>query len=444
MAPKYFGTDGIRGPVGAHPITAEFVLKLGWAAGVVFSESQGGTILIGKDTRISGYLFESALEAGLASAGVNIVMLGPMPTPAVAYLTRAVSAQAGIVISASHNPYSDNGIKFFSGEGRKLPDSVEMEIERLIDAPMTTVASQHLGKAERMTDAVGRYVEFCKNTFPKSMNLKGFKIVVDCAHGAAYKVAPSVFRELGATVITMGCSPDGLNINEGVGATDPAALAQRVVLEAADLGIALDGDGDRLVMVDDAGNIVDGDELLLVIALYRQAKGDLRGGVVGTLMSNLGLEVALKHHNIDFVRSAVGDRHVLADLVQRDWALGGEGSGHILCLDQTTTGDGVVSALQVLVAIVGSGKTLRHLVSVMDKYPQTMINVKDVSPGAMQAEPVLEAVAEVEQALGAEGRVLLRPSGTEPVLRVMVEGKHSEQVKRFAEELAQVVGSVPH
>ncbi len=444
MAVKYFGTDGIRGPVGTYPITAEFVLKLGWAAGVVFSEAQGGTILIGKDTRISGYLFESALEAGLASAGVNTVMLGPMPTPAVAYLTRAVSAQAGIVISASHNPYADNGIKFFSGDGRKLPDSVEAEIERLIDVPMTTVASQYLGKAERMTDAVGRYVEFCKNTFPKSLSLKGFKLVVDCAHGATYKVAPSVFRELGATVITMGCSPDGLNINEGVGATDPAALAERVVLEGADLGIALDGDGDRLVMVDDSGVVVDGDELLLVIALYRQSKAELKGGVVGTLMSNLGLEVALRDHNIDFVRSAVGDRHVLSDLIKRDWALGGEGSGHILCLDQTTTGDGVVSALQVLVAIVDSGRTLRQLVNVMDKYPQTMINVKDVAPGAMESDDVVNAVAEVEQTLGAEGRVLLRPSGTEPVLRVMVEGRHAEQVQRLAEDLANVVGSVPH
>ena len=383
---KYFGTDGIRGPVGTPPITADFVLKLGWAAGKTFSPSGGGTILIGKDTRISGYLFESALEAGLASAGVHVTMLGPMPTPAVAYLTRAVSADAGIVISASHNPFSDNGIKFFSSEGRKLPDEIELEIERLIDEPMTTVASADLGKADRMNDAVGRYVEFCKTTFPKSLNLKHLKLVVDCAHGATYKIAPAVFQELGAQVIAIGCAPDGLNINEGFGATSPEALAARVVQEGADLGIALDGDGDRLVMVDHRGEVVDGDELLLIIALHQQSKGLLTGGVVGTLMSNLGLEVALKDHGIGFARALVGDRYVVAKLLQEGWRLGGEGSGHILCLDQATTGDGVVSALQVLRAIADQGKTLAELKSAMTKFPQVMINVRAVSARVMENE----------------------------------------------------------
>jgi len=438
---KYFGTDGIRGPVGTPPITADFVLKLGWAAGKTFSPSGGGTILIGKDTRISGYLFESALEAGLASAGVHVTMLGPMPTPAVAYLTRAVSADAGIVISASHNPFSDNGIKFFSSEGRKLPDEIELEIERLIDEPMTTVASADLGKADRMNDAVGRYIEFCKTTFPKSLNLKHLKLVVDCAHGATYKIAPAVFQELGAQVIAIGCAPDGLNINEGFGATSPEALAARVVQEGADLGIALDGDGDRLVMVDHRGEVVDGDELLLIIALHQQSKGLLTGGVVGTLMSNLGLEVALKDHGIGFARALVGDRYVVAKLLQEGWRLGGEGSGHILCLDQATTGDGVVSALQVLRAIADQGKTLAELKSAMTKFPQVMINVRAVSARVMENESVRSAVRDVEAELGDKGRVLLRPSGTEPLIRVMVEGEDAQQVRRLAEQLAAVVAA---
>jgi len=438
---KYFGTDGIRGPVGTPPITADFVLKLGWAAGKTFSPSGGGNILIGKDTRISGYLFESALEAGLASAGVHVTMLGPMPTPAVAYLTRAVSADAGIVISASHNPFSDNGIKFFSSEGRKLPDEVELEIERLIDEPMTTVASADLGKADRMNDAVGRYVEFCKTTFPKSLNLKQMKLVVDCAHGATYKIAPAVFQELGAQVIAIGCSPDGLNINEGFGATSPEALAERVVQEGADLGIALDGDGDRLVMVDHLGEVVDGDELLLIIALHQQAKGLLTGGVVGTLMSNLGLEVALKDRGIAFARAQVGDRYVVAKLLQEGWHLGGEGSGHILCLDQATTGDGVVSALQVLRAITDQGKTLADLKGAMTKFPQVMINVPANSAKVMENNAVQSAVRDVDAVLGDKGRVLLRPSGTEPLIRVMVEGEDAQQVRRLAEQLAAVVAA---
>ncbi len=438
---KYFGTDGIRGPVGTPPITADFVLKLGWAAGKTFSPSGGGSILIGKDTRISGYLFESALEAGLASAGVHVTMLGPMPTPAVAYLTRAVSADAGIVISASHNPFSDNGIKFFSSEGRKLPDEIELEIERLIDEPMTTVASADLGKADRMNDAVGRYIEFCKTTFPQSLNLKHLKLVVDCAHGATYKIAPAVFQELGAQVIAIGCSPDGLNINEGFGATSPEALAARVVQEGADLGIALDGDGDRLVMVDHQGEVVDGDELLLIIALHQQAIGLLTGGVVGTLMSNLGLEVALRDRGIGFARAQVGDRYVVAKLLQEGWRLGGEGSGHILCLDQATTGDGVVSALQVLRAIADQGKTLAELKSAMTKFPQVMINVRAVSAKVMQDNTVQSAVRDVEAVLGDKGRVLLRPSGTEPLIRVMVEGEDAQQVRRLAEQLAAVVAA---
>ena len=396
---------------------------------------------MGKDTRISGYLFESALEAGLASAGVHVTMLGPMPTPAVAYLTRAVSADAGIVISASHNPFSDNGIKFFSSEGRKLPDEVELEIERLIDEPMTTVASADLGKADRMNDAVGRYVEFCKTTFPKSLNLKQMKLVVDCAHGATYKIAPAVFQELGAQVIAIGCSPDGLNINEGFGATSPEALAERVVQEGADLGIALDGDGDRLVMVDHLGEVVDGDELLLIIALHQQAKGLLTGGVVGTLMSNLGLEVALKDRGIAFARAQVGDRYVVAKLLQEGWHLGGEGSGHILCLDQATTGDGVVSALQVLRAITDQGKTLADLKGAMTKFPQVMINVPANSAKVMENNAVQSAVRDVDAVLGDKGRVLLRPSGTEPLIRVMVEGEDAPQVKRLAAQLAAVVAA---
>ena len=379
MSRKYFGTDGIRGPVGGHPINAEFVLKLGWAAGRVLSPSGGGTILIGKDTRISGYILESALEAGLASAGVNVLLLGPMPTPAVAYLTRAVSAAAGIVISASHNPYADNGIKFFSPDGQKISDADEERIENLLAESMTTVPSAALGRAKRLDDAVGRYVEFCKNTVPTSLRLKGLTLVVDCAHGAAYKIAPAVFRELGAEVITLGCEPDGLNINAGFGATSPQALAETVVREGADMGIALDGDADRLIMVDHNGEIVDGDELLFVLTEHAQQAGKFRGGVVGTKMSNHGLAQALAARDIPFVRADVGDRYVLAELNQREWSLGGEGSGHLLCLEQTTTGDGIVAALQVIKAVRERQESLATLKAGMTKLPQIMINVRNVT-----------------------------------------------------------------
>lgn len=437
MSRKYFGTDGIRGPVGQTPITAEFVLKLGWAAGKAFCPEGGGTILIGKDTRNSGYILESALEAGLASAGVNVLLLGPMPTPAVAYLTRAVSAQAGIVISASHNPYSDNGIKFFSSDGEKLPDSMELTIEALLEAPMTTVPSAVLGRAKRLDDAVGRYIEFCKNTVDKNLSLKGLKLVVDCAHGAAYKIAPAVFKELGAEVIAIGCEPDGLNINEGFGATSPDALSAAVVSSQADVGIALDGDADRLIMVDHTGAVVDGDELLLVIARNKQRAGRLKGGVVGTKMSNHGLALTLEAYDIPFVRADVGDRFVLAELNARGWSLGGESSGHILCLDQTTTGDGIVSALQVLQALKADDQSLAMLKSEMTKLPQVMINVRDVDRELIEAEPLKAAVANVEEKLAGTGRVLLRASGTEPLVRVMVEGEVAEQVQGFAEQLAE-------
>ena len=358
---KYFGTDGIRGEVGRHPITADFVLKLGWAAGHVLAEKSGGRIMIGKDTRNSGYLFESALEAGLASAGVDVLLLGPMPTPAVAYLTQTFSACAGIVVSASHNAYQDNGIKFFTGAGQKLTDNQELAIEQLIQTEMVTVSSEHLGKASRIEDAAGRYVEFCKSCFPAELTLKGLKIAVDGAHGAAYRIAPNVFRELGAEVLEIGTSPNGLNINDGVGATSPGALSALVLETGADLGIALDGDGDRLIMVDHLGEIVDGDELLFVITQYKSGRNELQGGVVGTQMSNLGLQRALEQQNIPFVRAAVGDRHVLSMLENRGWRIGGEGSGHILCLDSASTGDGIVSALHVLTAIVSLELDLNRL-----------------------------------------------------------------------------------
>ena len=439
MSRKYFGTDGIRGPVGGHPINAEFVLKLGWAAGRVLSPSGGGTILIGKDTRISGYILESALEAGLASAGVNVLLLGPMPTPAVAYLTRAVSAAAGIVISASHNPYADNGIKFFSPEGQKISDPDEERIENLLAESMTTVPSAALGRAKRLDDAVGRYVEFCKNTVPTSLRLKGLTLVVDCAHGAAYKIAPAVFRELGAEVITLGCEPDGLNINAGFGATSPQALAETVVREGADMGIALDGDADRLIMVDHNGEIVDGDELLFVLTEHAQQAGKFRGGVVGTKMSNHGLAQALAARDIPFVRADVGDRYVLAELNQREWSLGGEGSGHLLCLEQTTTGDGIVAALQVIKAVRERQESLATLKAGMTKLPQIMINVRNVTARVLEQPELQAAVNEVEAALAGSGRVLLRPSGTEPVVRVMVEGEDERKIKAYAEQLADLI-----
>jgi phosphoglucosamine mutase len=439
LSRKYFGTDGIRGPVGGHPINAEFVLKLGWAAGRVLSPSGGGTILIGKDTRISGYILESALEAGLASAGVNVLLLGPMPTPAVAYLTRAVSAAAGIVISASHNPYADNGIKFFSPDGQKISDADEERIENVLAESMTTVPSAALGRAKRLDDAVGRYVEFCKNTVPTSLRLKGLTLVVDCAHGAAYKIAPAVFRELGAEVITLGCEPDGLNINAGFGATSPQALAETVVREGADMGIALDGDADRLIMVDHNGEIVDGDELLFVLTEHAQQAGKFRGGVVGTKMSNHGLAQALAARDIPFVRADVGDRYVLAELNQREWSLGGEGSGHLLCLEQTTTGDGIVAALQVIKAVRERQESLATLKAGMTKLPQIMINVRNVTAAVLEQPELQAAVNEVEAALAGSGRVLLRPSGTEPVVRVMVEGENERKIKAHAEQLADLI-----
>jgi phosphoglucosamine mutase len=442
VAKKYFGTDGIRGRVGDHPITAEFMLKLGWAAGRVLASKGGKLVIIGKDTRISGYLFESALEAGLISAGIDIRLLGPMPTPAIAYLTRTLHASAGIVISASHNAYADNGIKFFSGEGTKLADEVELAIEAELGKPMVTVNSAQLGKAERVADAGGRYIEFCKSTIPLSMSLKGLKVVVDCANGATYHVAPSVFDELGAEVISIGTEPDGLNINRDCGSTRPEHLQKIVLEQQADVGIALDGDGDRVLMVDHQGVLVDGDELLFIIALSRQAHGALHAGVVGTLMSNLGLEHALREHNIAFQRARVGDRYVLELLRQNGGQLGGESSGHIICLDRTTTGDGIVSALQVLAAMVQTGKSLAELKSGMKKYPQHMINVPVGGAIDLDSQPTVQAaVKSAEQRLAGRGRVLLRPSGTEPVVRVMVEGEDEQTVREEADNLATVVAA---
>ncbi len=438
MSQKYFGTDGIRGKVGQYPITPDFMLKLGWAAGRVLSRSTGGKVLIGKDTRISGYMFESALEAGLAAAGVDILLLGPMPTPAVAYLTRTLHADAGIVISASHNPYDDNGIKFFSADGSKLPDEVELAIEAELEKPMELVPSAELGKASRVVDAGGRYIEFCKSRFPKNLDLKGMKIVVDCAHGATYHVAPSVLRELGASVHVIGAEPDGLNINVSCGSTHPQVLQHEVMVQGADIGIALDGDGDRLIMVDHEGEVVDGDELLYVIA--SQPREPMLPGVVGTLMSNLGMEHALKRLGMGFARARVGDRYVMEQLRESGWSLGGESSGHIICLNCTTTGDGTISALQVLGAMVEQGKGLHELKSGMTKYPQTLINVRLGARFDLDSsETVRQAVAEAEQELADSGRVLLRPSGTEPLVRVMVEGEDRAQVERLAKQIAAVV-----
>jgi len=442
MSRKYFGTDGIRGRVGEFPITPEFVMKLGWAAGKVLACSNGRKVVIGKDTRISGYMFESALEAGLSAAGVEILLLGPMPTPAIAYLTRTLHACAGIVISASHNPYYDNGIKFFSADGTKLDDDIEHAIEAMIDQEMVCNDSADLGKAIRIDDAEGRYIEFCKSTVPYTTRLTGMKIVVDGAHGATYKVAPCVFRELGAEVITIGTEPDGLNINEGVGSTQPKALQAAVLEHKADIGVALDGDGDRLIMVDHTGELFDGDELLYVIAMERKSSGNLNGGVVGTVMSNLGFEHAMKTADIPFRRAAVGDRYVMEMLKQENWVLGGESSGHIICLDRTTTGDGLISALQVIAAVKHSGKPLADLRVGLSKYPQTLVNVKiaeriDITIN----QPIQQAVRDAEQQLGESGRVLLRASGTEPLIRVMVEGQDERQVHSIAGELADVVRS---
>ncbi len=441
---KYFGTDGIRGTVGTAPITPDFMLKLGWAAGKVFAREGNGRnkILIGKDTRISGYMFEAALEAGVTAAGVDINLLGPMPTPAIAYLTRTLRAQAGIVISASHNAFEDNGIKFFSSEGSKLADNVEYAIEEELAKNVSTVTSDMLGKASRIADAAGRYIEFCKSTIGTSLKFNGLKIVVDCAHGSTYHIAPSVFEELGAKVVAIGVAPDGLNINEQCGSTSPDLLVATVLAEQADLGIAFDGDGDRLVMVDHLGNVVDGDELLYVIASEKRRQNIDFGGVVGTAMSNLGLELALDALDVPFTRTAVGDRYVMKELLERGWDLGGESSGHIICLDKTTTGDGIVSALQALAAIVNSEQALADLKSKMNKFPQSMINVKLVTGIDISANEIVQtAVSDVESQLGKNGRVLLRPSGTEPVVRVMVEGEDFEVVDKLAKELSAVVAS---
>lgn len=443
MTKKYFGTDGIRGSVGQHPITPEFMLKLGWAAGKVFAGKGRSKILIGKDTRISGYMFESALEAGLSAAGIDVLLLGPMPTPAVAYLARTFYASAGIVISASHNPFHDNGIKFFSTEGKKLPDELEHEIEAYLDRPMDMVSSAKIGKTRRIEDARGRYIEFCKSTINRKATLQGLKVVVDCAHGATYKMAPDIFDELGAQVVSIGVKPDGLNINLGCGSTQPDALRSKVLESGADLGIAFDGDGDRVVMVDHKGELVDGDEILYIITAGRHRNGVLEGGVVGTLMSNYGLELALGSMDVEFVRANVGDRYVMEQLNQREWALGGESSGHILCLDKTTTGDGIVSALQVLEVMVTTGKSLADLKRGMSKLPQTMINVRLAEKCDVSSEPrVMAAVGEVETKLHGRGRVLLRPSGTEPLIRVMVEGDQEAEVEMLARQLADVVRSV--
>jgi phosphoglucosamine mutase len=438
---KYFGTDGIRGTVGTPPITPEFVLKLGWAAGRVLKNgSNKNKVLIGKDTRISGYMFESALQAGLSAAGMDICLLGPMPTPAIAYLTRTFHAVAGIVISASHNPFQDNGIKFFSGKGMKLPDEIELAIEAEMEKPMQTVAPDKLGKAQRIDDAAGRYIEFCKSTIPYDISLKGLNCIVDCAHGATYHVAPSVFRELGANVETIGSQPNGLNINASYGATQPQALQTAVTYQNADIGIALDGDGDRVVMVDALGEILDGDELLFIIAQARHQAGTLQGSVVGTVMSNLGLEQALDKKSISFTRAAVGDRYVLEMMQKNGSNLGGESSGHIICLDRTTTGDGIITALQVLAASVQTGLPLHILKTGMQKCPQIMINVPIKPHLEITSLPSIQAaVREAEQELNTQGRILLRPSGTEPLIRVMVEGIDGQKVETIAHHLAEVV-----
>lgn len=440
MGRKYFGTDGIRGKVGEGAITPEFMLRLGWAAGRVLSRQTDGpkNILIGKDTRISGYMFESALQAGLINAGVNVGLLGPMPTPAIAYLARTFQADAGIVISASHNPYYDNGIKFFNEFGEKLSDDIEMAIEEELELTMTT--AEHLGKAKRVNDAAGRYIEFCKGTLPWGFTLKGQKIVLDCANGATYHVAPNVFRELGATVITQGIQPDGENINRDCGSTKPQTLQARVLQEEADIGIAFDGDGDRVVMVDHQGEVIDGDEILYLIAANQAESGGCKG-VVGTLMTNFGFELAMEKLGIPFVRAKVGDRYVVEEMKKRDWSLGGESSGHILCGNVTTTGDGIVAALQVLKALDGRARQLHSLKKSMRKLPQVMINVRAQNLNGFESSQQIEgAVAKAEERLAKKGRVLLRASGTEPVIRVMVEGEDLDLVNSLAKELAEVVG----
>ncbi|MBC5766647.1 phosphoglucosamine mutase [Ramlibacter albus] len=441
MSRKYFGTDGIRGTVGTAPITPDFVLKLGHAVGKVLKRTEANpTVLIGKDTRISGYMLEAALESGLNSAGVEVVLLGPLPTPGVAYLTRAQRASLGVVISASHNPYPDNGIKFFSAQGTKLPDEWEEAVERELDEPPAWVGSGALGRSRRLEDAAGRYIEFCKSTFAHDLTLKGLKIAVDAAHGAAYHIAPKVFHELGADIVCMGCSPDGLNINDGVGATHPEALVQSVKENNADFGVALDGDADRVQMVDSEGRLFNGDELLYVMVIDRLERGEKVPGAVGTLMTNMAVELALKKRGVEFVRAKVGDRYVLEELEKRGWCLGGEGSGHLLALDKHTTGDGLVTALQVLKVRARSGRTLAQLLEGVTLFPQTLINVR-LAPGQdwKKSEKLASETKQLESELNGSGRVLIRASGTEPVLRVMVEAADAKLAKSGAERLAQAV-----
>jgi phosphoglucosamine mutase len=447
MSRKYFGTDGIRGRVGQPPMTPDFALRLGWAAGRVFAQaSEHPLAIIGKDTRLSGYLFESALEAGFAAAGVSVGMVGPLPTPAIAYLARTFRASVGVVISASHNPYHDNGVKFFSARGKKLADEVEARIEQMLDQPLETVPPEAIGKAHRIDDAPGRYIESCKRSISMKLSLGGLKLVVDCANGAAYKVAPPVFRELGATVHAIGVHPDGVNINAECGSTHPEALRAEVLKRKADVGVALDGDGDRCLMVDRAGNAVDGDQLLFVIARARHEKGKLRGPVVGTQMSNLGLELALRQSGIAFERAAVGDRYVLERLEETGGTIGGESSGHIVCLDRTTTGDGIVSALQVLAEIARTGKPLAELVAPVQKFPQVLINVpvKGRARAVVEAAQVQSALKAGEKRLDGRGRILLRPSGTEPLVRVMVEAQDERESRETAESIAAEVRAAAH
>ncbi|KDN10556.1 MULTISPECIES: phosphoglucosamine mutase [unclassified Gilliamella] len=437
---KYFGTDGIRGKVGQYPITPDFALKLGWAAGRVLAKDGVKKVLIGKDTRISGYMLESALEAGFASAGVAAAFTGPMPTPAIAYLTRTFRADAGVVISASHNPFYDNGIKFFSTEGKKLDDTIELEIEAELEKEIDCVESKQLGRASRITDAAGRYIEFCKSTFDHDLSLSGLKIVVDCANGATYHIAPKVLRELGAQVIKIGCEPDGVNINENCGATDIKALAKRVIDEKANLGFALDGDGDRIIMVDHEGRKIDGDLIIYIIAREALRQGQLKGGVVGTLMSNMGLEIALKNLGIPFARAKVGDRYVLEKLIEKNWRLGAENSGHVLLLDKTTTGDGIIAGLQVLAAMIRNDMSLADLCSGMTMLPQVLINVRFSGENdPLNSDEVKAAIKQAEKQLGHNGRVLIRKSGTEPLIRVMVEGCNEIEVQKLAETIATAV-----
>jgi phosphoglucosamine mutase len=441
---KYFGTDGIRGEVGGSVMTAEFALKLGWAAGVVLGKlAPSNTIVIGKDTRISGYMFEAALEAGLSSAGVNSLMLGPMPTPAIAWITSSMHASAGIVISASHNPYYDNGIKFFDHNGEKLSDELELAIEEEIEKEFTTVKSQYIGKAKRIEDASGRYIEFCKSTFPRQKSLAGLKIVVDCANGATYHIAPQVFSELGADVTVIGNKPDGLNINQDCGSTEPQILQEKVLETGADLGVALDGDGDRVLMVDHYGDVIDGDQLIFIVAKYLHLNQKLKGGVVGTLMTNQAMHSGLSDLGIDFVRANVGDRYVHQLLKKNQWHLGGESSGHILNLELATTGDGIISALLVLVAIINQDKSLKELAAEIPLYPQVMINItiEDAKQVAKHAD-LLSHAKVIDEKLGTTGRTLIRASGTQPMLRVMVETQDKDLAEKYAQELAQTVKNI--